>query len=84
MFNEWWKQLYGESEGKDGIGIFPASVEFTADLHSMGQFIQAGPRDLMETIVHIFAMVFRFRESSGYLPDQTGFSLPLTRSAASA
>ena len=48
---EWWKQLYGESEGKDGIGIFPASVEFTADLHSMGQFIQAGPRDLMETIV---------------------------------
>ena len=48
---EWWKQLYGESEGKDGIGIFPASVEFTADLHSMGQFIQAGPRILMETIV---------------------------------
>ena len=48
---EWWKQLYGESEGKDGIGIFPASVEYTADLHSMGQFIQAGPRDLMETVV---------------------------------
>ena len=48
---EWWKQLYGESEGKDGIGIFPASVEFTADLHSMGQYIQAGPRNLMETIV---------------------------------
>ena len=48
---EWWKQLYGESEGKDGKGIFPASVEFTADLHSMGQFIQAGPRCLMETIV---------------------------------
>ena len=48
---EWWKQLYGESEGKDGIGIFPASVEFTADLHSMGQYIQEGPRTLMETIV---------------------------------
>lgn len=48
---EWWKQLYGESEGKDGIGIFPASVEYNADLHSMGQFIQDGPRDLMETVV---------------------------------
>ena len=48
---EWWKQLYGESEGKDGKGIFPASVEFTADLHSMGQFIQQGPRTLMESIV---------------------------------
>ena len=51
MMNEWWKQLYGESEGKNGIGIFPASVEFTADLHSMGQYIQDGPRTLMETIV---------------------------------
>ena len=48
---EWWKQLYGESEGKDGIGIFPASVEFSADLHSMGQYIQAGPRNLMESVV---------------------------------
>ena len=48
---EWWKQLYGESEGKDGKGIFPASVEFTADLHSMGQYIQAGRRSLMESIV---------------------------------
>lgn len=48
---EWWKQLYGESEGKDGIGIFPASVEFTADLHSMGQYIQEGKRNLFETIV---------------------------------
>ena len=53
---EWWKQLYGESEGKDGKGIFPASVEFTADLHSMGQYIQSGPRELMETVV-------RFRHS---------------------
>ena len=48
---EGWKQLYGESEGKNGIGIFPASVELTADLHSMGQYIQDGPRTLMETIV---------------------------------
>ena len=48
---EWWKQLYGESEGKDGRGIFPASVELTADLHSMGQYIQEGERMLFETIV---------------------------------
>ena len=48
---EWWKQLYGESEGKDNKGILPASVEFTADLHSMGQYIQQGPRNLMESIV---------------------------------
>ena len=51
FMTEWWKQLYGESEGKDGIGIFPASVEFTADLHSMGQFIQEGPRNLFESVV---------------------------------
>jgi len=50
---EWWKQLYGESEGKDKTGIFPASVDLTADLHSMGQYIQDGVRNLMETIVHI-------------------------------
>lgn len=48
---EWWKQLFGESEGKNGIGIFPAYVEYTADLHSMGQYIQDGPRRLMETVV---------------------------------
>ena len=48
---EWWKQLFGESEGKNGVGIFPASVEYTADLHSMGQYIQDGPRHLMETVV---------------------------------
>ena len=48
---EWWKQLFGESEGKNGIGIYPASVEFNADLHSMGQYIQDGPRTLMETVV---------------------------------
>ena len=48
---EWWKQLYGESEGKDGKGIFPASVDLTADLHSMGQYIQDGERILQETVV---------------------------------
>lgn len=48
---EWWKQLFGESEGKNGIGIYPASVEYTADLHSMGQYIQDGPRRLIETVV---------------------------------
>ena len=57
---EWWKQLYGESEGKDGIGIYPASVEFTADLHSMGQFIQAGPRILMESVVRFSQARNRF------------------------
>jgi glucose-6-phosphate isomerase len=50
---EWWKQLYGESEGKDGKGIFPASVNFTTDLHSMGQYIQEGERTLMETVVSV-------------------------------
>ena len=50
---EWWKQLYGESEGKDGKGIFPASVTNTADLHSMGQFIQEGSRIMFETVVSI-------------------------------
>ena len=48
---EWWKQLYGESEGKDGKGIFPASVDLTPDLHSMGQYIQDGIRMLQETVV---------------------------------
>ena len=51
FFSEWWKQLYGESEGKDGKGLFPASVEFTADLHSMGQYIQDGERLMFETVV---------------------------------
>jgi len=50
---EWWKQLYGESEGKDGKGIFPASVNFTADLHSMGQLIQDGKRNIFETVINI-------------------------------
>lgn len=51
FFAEWWKQLFGESEGKNGVGIYPASVEYNADLHSMGQYIQDGPRTLMETVV---------------------------------
>ena len=51
FFAEWWKQLYGESEGKEGKGLFPASVEFTADLHSMGQYIQQGERLMLETVV---------------------------------
>ena len=51
FFAEWWKQLYGESEGKEGKGLLPASVEFTADLHSMGQYIQQGQRILLETVV---------------------------------
>ena len=58
FFGEWWKQLYGESEGKDNKGLFPASVEFTADLHSMGQYIQQGERLMLETVV-------RFEHSNG-------------------
>lgn len=52
---EWWKQLYGESEGKEGKGIFPASVDFSSDLHSMGQYIQEGQRNLFETVLSIGA-----------------------------
>jgi len=51
--SEWWKQLYGESEGKDNKGIFPASVDFSTDLHSMGQFVQEGSRNLFETIITV-------------------------------
>jgi len=50
---EWWKQLYGESEGKENKGIFPASVDFTSDLHSMGQYIQEGQRNIFETVISI-------------------------------
>jgi glucose-6-phosphate isomerase len=50
---EWWKQLYGESEGKEGKGIFPASVEFTTDLHSLGQLVQEGPRIMFETMISV-------------------------------
>ncbi|MCL2740794.1 MAG: glucose-6-phosphate isomerase [Oscillospiraceae bacterium] len=53
MFTEWWKQLFGESEGKDQKGIFPAGVGFTTDLHSMGQFIQDGARIMFETVINV-------------------------------
>jgi len=53
FMSEWWKQLYGESEGKDNKGIFPASVDFTTDLHSMGQWIQEGERTIFETVISI-------------------------------
>lgn len=53
FMSEWWKQLYGESEGKDGKGIFPASCDFTTDLHSMGQWIQQGERSIYETVISI-------------------------------
>ncbi len=66
---EWWKQLYGESEGKEEKGLFPASVDFTADLHSMGQYIQQGERMLMETVVRFAPakqqMVVPFDEVNG-------------------
>jgi len=52
-FTEWWKQLYGESEGKENKGIFPAGVDFTTDLHSMGQYIQQGIRNLAETVINV-------------------------------
>ncbi|MGE5701981.1 MAG: glucose-6-phosphate isomerase [Clostridia bacterium] len=50
---EWWKQLYGESEGKNGQGIFPAAVEYSTDLHSLGQYVQEGMRHLFETVLHV-------------------------------
>ena len=53
FFAEWWKQLYGESEGKDGKGIYPASVDFSTDLHSMGQWIQEGERTIFETVISV-------------------------------
>lgn len=53
FFAEWWKQLFGESEGKDNKGIFPAAVDFSTDLHSMGQYIQEGLRTIFETVIHI-------------------------------
>ena len=51
--SEWWKQLYGESEGKDQKGLMPASVDLTTDLHSMGQFIQDGSRIMFETVLNV-------------------------------
>jgi glucose-6-phosphate isomerase len=51
--SEWWKQLFGESEGKDQKGLFPASVDYTTDLHSMGQYVQEGRRNLIETVLQV-------------------------------
>jgi len=51
--SEWWKQLFGESEGKDNKGLFPAAVDFSSDLHSMGQYVQEGRRDLFETVINV-------------------------------
>ncbi|MBJ6361447.1 glucose-6-phosphate isomerase [Paenibacillus sp. GCM10012307] len=51
--SEWWKQLFGESEGKDNKGLYPASVDFSTDLHSMGQFVQEGTRNLIETVIQV-------------------------------
>mgnify|MGYP002512230215 CR=1 FL=1 len=64
FYAEWWKQLYGESEGKDGKGIFPASCDFTTDLHSMGQYIQDGERTLFETIISVGAPKYDVRVCS--------------------
>ncbi len=64
-FGEWWKQLFGESEGKCGCGLFPATAEFCADLHSMGQYIQDGSRILFETVVF-----FDTPQSQTILPDR--------------
>lgn len=58
-FAEWWKQLYGESEGKDHLGIFPAAVDFTTDLHSMGQWIQEGERTIFETVLSVKEMQYK-------------------------
>ncbi|WP_312653479.1 glucose-6-phosphate isomerase [Proteiniclasticum sp.] len=53
FFSEWWKQLFGESHGKDGKGLFPASVNFSTDLHSMGQYVQDGRRNIFETVINV-------------------------------
>ena len=68
-FTEWWKQLYGESEGKAGKGIFPAGVDFTIDLHSMGQYIQEGKRNLFETVINVVntAVDMPLKEEEGNL-----------------
>lgn len=59
--SEWWKQLYGESEGKENKGIFPASVNFTCDLHSMGQYIQEGLRNIFETVISVSKTKYQFQ-----------------------
>ena len=73
MMNEWYKQLFGESEGKEGKGIFPASVTLTADLHSMGQYIQEGERMLFETVVSVASPLHELRIGAGGDEDGLGF-----------
>ena len=79
MFGSWWQQLFGESEGKDGKGLFPVSVEFTADLHSLGQLIQEGRRNLFETMIrfdppqlpHTIVSDYKNLDNLNYLADKT-------------
>ena len=79
LFAEWWKQLFGESEGKDQKGLFPAACEFTTDLHSLGQFIQDGKRLFIETVLrverprHVLAMTAEEQDLDGlnYLAGKT-------------
>ena len=66
MFGGWWQQLFGESEGKDGKGLFPVTAEFTADLHSLGQMIQAGERNLFETMIRFDAPENKYTIASDY------------------
>ena len=56
-FSEWWKQLFGESEGKDQKGIYPSSANFSTDLHSLGQYVQEGRRDIFETVIKVENLV---------------------------
>ena len=78
-FGSWWQQLFGESEGKNGKGLFPVSVEFTADLHSLGQLIQQGQRNLFETMIrfdppgqtHTIVSDYRDLDQLNYLADRT-------------
>ena len=79
MFGSWWQQLFGESEGKDGKGLFPVCAEFTADLHSLGQMIQQGQRNIMETMVrfnapflqHTIVSDYKDLDGLNYLADKT-------------
>ena len=64
FFGEWWKQLYGESEGKDHKGIFPAAVDNSTDLHSMGQWIQEGERSIFETVLSVVEQRYEVRIGS--------------------
>jgi glucose-6-phosphate isomerase len=85
---EWWKQLFGESEGKEGIGIFPAYSDYTADLHSLGQYIQEGERTLMETFVTFENPRIKLEIPGGDLHDDkigalSGMSLHKVNAAAS-